>query len=134
MGAGLEAGTGNGPALLSDEPGAALFPAHAPSRSERVRRLPIPPASIPPVILEVDGKGAPLAGVAFHRHFAPVGLGNVLDDGQPEASAPDFAAAAGVHPVEAFEEPGQVLFGDAHPLVRDFYRHLAVFRTGFYLN
>ena len=62
-------------------------------------------------------KGAAFFQFALYRHIAAVSLGDVFDDGQAQAGAAELATARLVHPVEPFEQPGEVFFGDAHALV-----------------
>ena len=59
----------------------------------------------------------PSPGWDIDGDLSAVGLGDVLDDGQPEARAAQLAAARLVHAVEALEEARQVLGGDAAALV-----------------
>ena len=66
---------------------------------------------------QIEGEGAALSQLAVDGDIAAVGLGDMFDDGQPQAGAAELAAARLVHPVEPFEQTGEMLFGDAHALV-----------------
>ena len=57
----------------------------------------------------MDCESAALAEGAFHGDITAMGLGNVFDNGQPQARAAHGAAAGLVHPVEPLEQPRQML-------------------------
>lgn len=61
-----------------------------------------------------------------HTNRLAVGFHDVLHDGQPQAGASTVARAAFIHAVEAIEEVGQVLFGDADAIVGYFYEDVFV--------
>ena len=67
----------------------------------------------------MQGERAALSQFALHGHTAAVGLGDVLDDGQPQAGTAELAAARFVHPVEPFKQARKMFFGNAHALVRE---------------
>ena len=69
----------------------------------------------------MDNKSTPLPQSTFDTDVAAVGLNDVLDDGQAEARATQFATAGLVDPVEPFEKSGQMFLGDAGAPVNDFY-------------
>jgi hypothetical protein len=64
-----------------------------------------------------------MAELALDREMALVAAQDVLDDGEPEASAAELARARAVDPVEALGEAGDVLPGDAGALVLHGYPH-----------
>src|SRR5436853_3023907 len=66
---------------------------------------------------QLHPKGRAAADAALDVHLAAVGLGHVLDDGEAEAGAPLVAGPALVDAVEALEETGDRLGGDADPCV-----------------
>lgn len=66
----------------------------------------------------------------MHGNLAMVGLDDVFDDCQPEARPADGAAAGGVDTVEAFEQSGQMLFGDPLAAVLDFDQGLMTVLPG----
>src|SRR5450756_2054468 len=66
---------------------------------------------------QMDPESAPLAESALHGDAAPVSLSDVLDDRQTEPGAAEVAAARLVDPIEALEEPGQVLARHADTVV-----------------
>jgi len=66
---------------------------------------------------QMDGKGTSLAGCAFHGYLSAVGLGDVFDNGKPQAGAAQLATAGFIDPIKSFKQPGQVFFGNANALV-----------------
>ena len=62
---------------------------------------------------------------ALHPHVAAFEAGQLADQGEPDAGALVAARPGALHPVEAFEEPGQILLGDADARVGDRQRDLA---------
>ena len=66
-----------------------------------------------------EGEQAALARLALHGDRAAVGLGDVLDDREPQPGAAHVAAAPLVHAVEPLEDARQVLALDAGSLVAD---------------
>ena len=67
----------------------------------------------------MDGENTALARGALDGNPAAVDLDDMLDDGKPEAGAPELPAPGLVHPVEALKDPGQVLDWDPDPGVPD---------------
>jgi len=65
----------------------------------------------------MDREGAAFAKGAFHGDITAMGLGNMLDNGQPQTRAAHGPAAGLVHAVKPFEQARQMLFGNAHALV-----------------
>ena len=55
-----------------------------------------------------------------------MGPGNMFDDSQPQTGSTHIAAAGFVHPVEALEEPRQVLLGDTDTVVLNADNHLEI--------
>ena len=47
---------------------------------------------------------------------------NVFDNGEAEARSAALPAAGGINPVEAFGQPGEMLFGNSHPIIGN--RHI----------
>src|SRR3954464_10297812 len=68
---------------------------------------------------EFQAEGAAFAGGGVDLDLAAVDLGDVFDDREAEAGAAHFAAAAAVDAVEAFEDAGEVVLGDADAVVGD---------------
>ena len=66
---------------------------------------------------QVDGKQASFTQAALHRDLAAVGLGDVLDDGEPQAGAAERPAASLVNAVKTLEQARQVLLLDSDPVV-----------------
>ena len=52
---------------------------------------------------QMDGKYTPIPEVALHRYMAAVGLGDVFDDGKPQAGAAQITAAGLIHPIKSFK-------------------------------
>ncbi len=69
----------------------------------------------------------PLPGDAFDQHASVVDVDNVFDDRQPQAGAPQLAAAASVDAVKPLEDSRQMLRGDATALILDDDHDFAVF-------
>ena len=65
----------------------------------------------------VHGEARARADLARHGHGRAHALGQVAHDGEARAPCPRAAAARLVHAVEALEDPGQVLGGDAGAVV-----------------
>src|SRR4029077_12911232 len=63
---------------------------------------------------------APLADTAVDGDLAADRLDQVLDDREAQAGPPQLPAPRLVDAVEAFEDAGQVVAGDADPGVGDF--------------
>lgn len=69
---------------------------------------------------EGDAEGAALAGLAFDLDIAVVVFDDGFDDGEAEAGVAAACAAGGIDSVEAVEEAGEMLGGNALALVGDF--------------
>ncbi len=82
----------------------------------------------------MQGKCAPLARGAFHRDIAFMGLNDMLDNGEAQSCPTQLTAPPLVHPVEPFEEPGEVFRGYAASLVADFYGNFAPVFENFNLH
>src|SRR5438034_5151547 len=66
---------------------------------------------------EPQGERRPLAFARVDRHRAAVVGRDVADDGEPQAGAPGAPVTCPVDPVEALEDPVEVLGRDPDPLV-----------------
>ena len=80
---------------------------------------------------DFEAEAGAFAEFAFDIDGAVVELGDVFDDAEAEAGAADGAAAGFVDPVEAFEEAGVVLRGDAGAVVLDFDHGVVALLVGF---
>jgi len=71
------------------------------------------------LVRHMHAEGAPLAGDTVDGEVAAVGSNQLAGDGQPQAHAPQLAAAGPIHPVERLKKVRQVLDGDAGTAVGD---------------
>lgn len=83
---------------------------------------------------EVYGKCTPLARGTFHRDIPPMGLDDMFDNGETQSRAAQLSAPPLVDPIEPLEEPGEVLWGYAAPMIRDFYGNFALTMDSFNLH
>src|SRR5258708_17700931 len=96
---------------------------------DRRTALPEALASAPGVLLSGgygDREARALARCALHPHRGPHALRKVLHDGETEAGAPQLPAAGFVNPVEALENPGQMLGRDAGAVIADLQNRASV--------
>ena len=68
---------------------------------------------------KVQGKYAPFAESTLNRNGATMGLGNMFDNGKPQAGTAKFPTPPLVNTIETFEEPGEMLRGYATSMVAD---------------
>ena len=68
---------------------------------------------------ESQDEGAALAEFAIDGKGDAVGLGNVLDDGQPQAGTHTVVAGGLLRTIVLFKNSGQGVFTDAYPIVGD---------------
>src|SRR4029079_2446434 len=99
-------------------------PARRPAAAPRARGPATAPGSAGPSSRslrrrQVHAEDAPLADLALHGDRAPHRLDQVLDDREPEPGASALPGAPGVHPVQALEDPRQVLGLDPGAVVDD---------------
>ncbi len=78
------------------------------------------------VLRQVNAKAAAFSQVAFNRNMTAMGLSNVFDDRQSQTGSAHVAAAGFVRPVEAFEEPRQMLLGNTDAVVLNTDNHLGI--------
>ena len=88
--------------------------------------------SLPPVFAprQADAKRGTFAKAAVEADGAAEGLGEVLDDGEPQAGAAEFAGAGFVDAIKPLEDAGLVLLGDADAGVLHFQGDEAVVGRG----
>jgi hypothetical protein len=63
---------------------------------------------------QLKNEEAATVGLAFYDHLAAVRLDHTLHDGQPQPTAFNFA---GLAPVEALKDMGQIVEADASAIV-----------------
>ena len=73
---------------------------------------------------EVNGKGTADLRGTLNGNTSMVGLGDVLHYGKTQSRSPELAIPRLVHPIEALEEPGNVLLPYTASLIGDADRHL----------
>src|SRR5947207_12847650 len=76
---------------------------------------------------DADCKGCTFSKAAAGADGAAHGLDQVFDDGQPQAGPAQLAGTGLVHAVEALENTGQVVFGNADAGVFDLQTYLGFF-------
>ena len=72
----------------------------------------------------MNAKAAAFSKLAFNRNMTAMRLGNVFNDRQTQTGSPHVAAAGFVHPVEALEEPRQMLLSNTDAVVLNADNHL----------
>ena len=60
---------------------------------------------------KVEGKNASLAETTLNGNMATMGLGDVFDNGEPQACAAELSTPPLVNSIETLEEPGKMLRG-----------------------
>ena len=79
---------------------------------------------------KVYGKGAPFSWGTLNRDATPVGLYDMLDNGQPQSGSAELPAPRLVYPVESLKEPWQVFLFYPASLVNDIYDKLFLVPRG----
>lgn len=75
---------------------------------------------------EADNETTALGAIRLHGDGAAIEGHGVMDDGESQTAAAALAGAGLIHPVEAGEDMGQILRGDADAGVRRLQNGLAV--------
>jgi hypothetical protein len=68
---------------------------------------------------QVDFKGAPLSGSTLNRDSAPMGLGDVFDDGKAKTGSAQLSASCLVNTIKPLKDSGKMFFLYATALVMD---------------
>ena len=82
------------------------------------------------ILRKVNAKSAAFSKLAVYCNMSAVGLGNVLDNRQPQTGAAHGAAAGLVYAVKPFKKPWQMLFCDANSLILDLNLNLGIVLVG----
>src|SRR3954469_15537275 len=77
-------------------------------------------------IWDVQAEGRALALAGLHRDGPAVVAGDVANDREAEAGAPGTTRTGAIDTIEAFEDPVEVVRGDADAAVGDHERHAVV--------
>jgi hypothetical protein len=65
----------------------------------------------------VNAETAAFSQLTFYRYMTAMRLSDVFDDRQTQTGPPHVAAAGFVYPIESFEEPRQMLLGNADAVI-----------------
>ena len=69
------------------------------------------------VLWQVNAEATAFSELTFYLNITVMRLGDVFDDRQTQTRTAHIAAAGFVHPVEAFEQPRQMLLSNADAMV-----------------
>ena len=67
----------------------------------------------------MDFKNTALAECAFHTDGTAVGLGDMIDDGEPQTGTAELPAPGFIDTVEPFKQPRQMFLVDSASLIGD---------------